>query len=109
MEKGTKNDSDKLRFDLVPAYALQEVTKVITYGEAKYPSVVNANGTRTQNWKLLDNANQRLFAAVQRHLWQYQAGEILDSETGISHLAHACSSLLFMIELDKMQNVHQIN
>ena len=109
MEKGTKNDSDKLRFDLVPAYALQEVTKVITYGEAKYPSVANANGTRTQNWKLLDNANQRLFAAVQRDLWQYQTGDILDGETGISDLAHACSSLLLMIALDKMQGVHRLN
>lgn len=91
---GTKHDSDKPRFDLVPPDALLATTRVITYGENKYPSI---NGV--QNWRLLDNVNQRLFAAAQRHLWAYQSGEKID-ESGENHLAHAISSLMFMLQLD---------
>lgn len=97
--QGSKQDKDKLRFDLVPANALQQVVQVITYGESKYPSIESEDGTLVQNYKLLRNAEKRLYAAVQRHLWAWKTGEVHDSETGINHLAHACSSLLFMLDL----------
>lgn len=96
---GTKNDSGKLRFDLVPSDALQEVVEVITYGESKYPSV-ELDGTKVQNWRVLPDAENRLFAAAQRHLWQHRSGETLDQETKLKHLAHAASSLLFLIAIE---------
>lgn len=96
---GTKNDSGKLRFDLLPADSIQEVVQVITYGETKYPSV-EIEGKKVQNWKVLPDNENRLFAATMRHLWQHRSGELLDQETKLKHLAHAASSLMFLINIE---------
>ena len=96
-QSGKKDDSSKLRFDLVPADALESTVAVITFGENKYPSIVE-NGVEVPNWRKLDNLDRRLFAAVQRHLWQHKKGEIYDKESGQPHLAHAVSSLLFLLQ-----------
>ncbi|NLA84833.1 MAG: hypothetical protein GX854_09995 [Clostridiales bacterium] len=36
LKEGIKYDSEKLRYDLFPVEALEEITKVLTYGAAKY-------------------------------------------------------------------------
>jgi Domain of unknown function (DUF5664) len=97
--RGTKNDSGKLRFDLLPADSIQEVVQVITYGETKYPSV-EIQGKKVQNWRVLPDNENRLFAATMRHLWQHRSGEVLDQETKMKHLAHAASSLMFLIAIE---------
>jgi hypothetical protein len=86
---GVKNDGDKARYDLVPPNSLEDVACVLTYGAAKYAP---------DNWKYVPDWESRYFAAAQRHLWAWHRGEKLDSETGISHLAHAITSLMFMAE-----------
>ena len=52
-----------------------------------------------KNWAKVDD-KERYIAAPLRHILAYQQGEKLDKESGISHLAHAICSLLFLLELD---------
>jgi hypothetical protein len=63
----------------------------LTYGAKKYSP---------DNWMHLDNARQRYFDAANRHLWQWFGGEERDEESGFHHLAHAMSSLMFIIQMD---------
>jgi len=88
MNKGQKNDKDKLEWSLLPVKALEKVIKVQMYGNKKYSK---------NNWMLLNNLDERFWNAAQRHLWQHKKGEYLDSESGLPHLAHAAASILFIL------------
>lgn len=85
---GYKDDAGKLRFDLIPAAALEALAEVYTVGAAKYE---DRNWERGMRWG-------RVFAAVMRHLWAWWRGEDADPETGLSHLAHAAWGCLALIE-----------
>lgn len=91
MEKGVKYDQEKPRLDLIPPLAELEVAKVLTFGALKYAP---------DNWRKVDSARQRYIAAALRHLNSYRAGEMVDSESGINHIAHAVTGLLFVLELE---------
>ena len=90
--EGFKLDSGKPRYDLIPPVALAQVVDVLTYGAKKYAP---------ENWRRVLDADQRYFAAAQRHLWAHKRGELRDPETGLSHLAHATCCLMFMLESSK--------
>jgi len=86
--QGVKHDHGKPKYALLPYDALEEVVKVLNYGEAKYEA---------RNWeKGLDW--DRPFSAAMRHLaaW-WQRREDLDPESGINHLAHAACNMLFLL------------
>lgn len=85
---GKKYDGGKIRWDLVPLTAVEEIAKVLTYGAAKY----DAN-----NWQNVAPFEARYFAALQRHLAAWRRGEEVDPESGIRHLAHAGCCLLFLL------------
>ena len=89
MSDGKKHDGGKLRYDLVPTLALEEVVKVITKGAEKYDD---------ENWKNVPNGRKRYYAANQRHLVEWRKGNIYDDEMGTHHLANAISNLLFILE-----------
>lgn len=89
--EGVKHDEDKPKFSLMKPDALMEMVAVLTYGAKKYSP---------DNWKMLENARQRYFDAANRHLWQWYGGEERDPESGLHHLAHAMSSLMFLIQMD---------
>lgn len=91
MNNGIKYDTNKPDYSLIPPNALDDVARVLTYGAMKYSR---------ENWHKLDNAEMRYFAAAQRHLWAVKRGEKLDPETGISHLAHAIASIMFLLEFE---------
>lgn len=88
---GMKFDDEKLRYDLLPPLALEETVKVLTFGARKY---------QPNNWQHVDDAHARYFAALQRHTWAWQQGEVVDPESGIHHLAHAMCCLMFLYEHD---------
>ena len=91
MNEGIKNDKDKLRYDLIPADALEEVVKVFTHGAKKY-------GDR--NWEK-GLSHGRLFGAMMRHAWKWWRGERYDSESRCHHLASVvfCALALLHYEL----------
>jgi hypothetical protein len=87
---GRKDDAEKLRYDLVPPNAFEEVVRVLSYGAKKYAD---------DNWKLVPDAEKRYTAAAMRHMEACRKGERLDSESGLPHLAHAACCLFFLLEL----------
>ena len=88
---GVKHDLGKPRPSLVlgtMAKAINEVTKVATFGAEKYSD---------NNWLLVENAKQRYTDAMYRHLL---AGEGFDPESGLRHAAHAAWNALARLELE---------
>lgn len=89
---GRKFDSGKPEFSLLPPWALESVAKVLTFGAQKY---------EIDNWKYVENGEQRYKNAAMRHLNDYMKGEKFDQETGLNHLAHAICCLMFMLDADE--------
>lgn len=92
---GRKFDNSKLRYSLIPLDALQDVVKVLEFGAKKYAP---------DNWKYVDKAQERYWDAAMRHIVAYKLEDKADSETGLSHLAHAVCCLLFLLTLDNQDN-----
>lgn len=89
VEEFMKFDTDKIRYDLVPPHAIQHLAKVLTFGAKKY---------KPNNWR--NNTDlSRYEGALLRHFEAYRMGEMLDPETGMPHLAHALTNLVFLLEL----------
>lgn len=84
----TKYDSGKLRWDLLPWPAIQEVVHVMTFGASKYAP----NG-----WRHVPGAKERYFAALHRHLYAWSEGERIDPESGLLHLAHVATNSVFLL------------
>lgn len=89
--KGVKNDQGKLRYDLLPPTALEQIVAVLTHGAEKYGP---------ENWRFIEDKEGRYFAASQRHVWDWRKGVKFDEETNLHALAHAACSLLFLIETE---------
>lgn len=89
---GVKHDQDKPHMNLllqeIPN-ALVEVSKALRMGELKYGR---------ENWKKVDNLEDRYLAALLRHLVAIQMGEKQDKESGLSHLAHVAVNALFLLD-----------
>lgn len=89
--KGTKHDSDKVRYSLLPKGVLEKVLNVLEFGTTKYA---------VENWKEVPNARTRYYDAAMRHIQAWYYGETKDPETGESHLAHAICCLMFLLWFD---------
>ncbi|OPH36284.1 dATP/dGTP diphosphohydrolase domain-containing protein [Moraxella equi] len=88
---GQKHDSQKPRFSLLPSTPLWQVVAVLEFGANKYGM---------DNWKTVPNARERYFNACHRHLNAWWAGEMVDGESGLPHLAHAVCCLMFLMWFD---------
>ena len=86
-----KFDYGKLQYSLIPQEVMKELAKVLTYGADKYGA---------ENWKLCDNKS-RYVDALYRHLEAWRGGELLDKESGLSHLSHAITNLAFLIYFER--------
>lgn len=91
MSKGRKFDSEKPKMYLLPPKAIIEVSKILTFGAAKYDE---------DNWRKLDNLQNRYTGGALRHIFAHMDGELKDLETNSSHLAHAICCLLFKLEIE---------
>lgn len=87
--EGRKYDGDKPKLYLLPPRSILEVGKVLTYGAEKYDA---------ENWRKVDDLQNRYTSAALRHIFAHIDGEKNDEETGLSHLAHAMCCLLFKLE-----------
>ena len=88
---GIKYDSEKPKMNLLPPKAIVEISKVLTFGAEKYDA---------ENWRKLDDLQNRYTAGALRHIFAHMDGEELDPETNLSHLAHAMCCLLFKLEIE---------
>ncbi|AXH46895.1 DUF5664 domain-containing protein [Mycobacterium phage Aminay] len=64
------------RYDLIPAEPLRRLAEHYGRGALKY---ADDNWRKGYDWRLS-------FAALNRHLWQFWAGEDIDAETGTPHI-----------------------
>lgn len=76
------------RYDLVPVRPLAEVAAVLGQGAAKYSE---NNWRKGYDWG-------KSYAAAQRHMNRFWAGEKVDPDSGLHPLAHAIANLMFLIE-----------
>ena len=88
---GKKYDGEKPQMYLLPPKAITEVAKVLTFGASKYG---------TENWRKLDDLQNRYSSAAMRHIFAHLDGSVLDEESDLSHLAHAICCLLFKLEIE---------
>lgn len=83
-----KETKGKYKPSLVYSSLLKEISKVRLYGKEKY------GGTET--WLTTNPMDH--FDATIRHLRAFMEGEENDKESGLHHLAHAASNIMFEIE-----------
>jgi hypothetical protein len=86
-DKAMKFDGEKPMMDLLDRHAIEELSKVLTFGAQKYASHNWRNGLEYS----------RLIAAALRHIHAFNDGEDLDPESGLPHPAHAMCCLMFLL------------
>ena len=96
MNNGKKYDKEKIRYDLVEPSFVEGVASVLTMGAGKY----GAN-----NWQNLSNGSDRYYAALIRHIQAWRQGEQIDKESGLSHLHHVATNVMFLEYFDKNKGV----
>ncbi len=73
-----KKDSGKLMMSLIEPKFVEGVAATLTMGAEKYS---------IDNWKLCEEP-RRYKDALLRHLYAYLDGELVDPESGLSHMYH---------------------
>ena len=100
---GRKDTAGKDPWDLLPMGPIQAIVQVLAYGAKKY-SVFGEAGELIRsgigNWKHVEQPREKYYAATMRHLVSWRAGEIIDPETGLLHLAHAGCNVVFLLWFD---------
>lgn len=95
-----RDNKGKLRYELLPSYALSKVVEVYTKGAEKY-TIRDADGNiiddGANNWRK-GLSWMSMIASVQRHIEAWKMGEDLDPELETEHLANAVWGLLGLIE-----------
>jgi hypothetical protein len=76
MIEADRYNEGKLRYDLIPVEALEDLAKLYTEGAKKYAD---------RNWEK-GMAFSKMYASLLRHLFKFWMGEDIDKETGVNHM-----------------------
>lgn len=87
LDESFKFDGEKPRVDLIPSLGLLEIGKVLAFGAKKYSA-----------WSWTKVESFRYVGAALRHIYAATAGEKIDPESGLPHLAQAATNILFLLE-----------
>jgi len=87
VSQGLRYNEGKLRMDLIPPEADEELAKILTKGAKKYAP---------RNWEL-GMKWSTCVASLKRHLLAWEKGEDLDPETGESHMSHILCNAAFLV------------
>lgn len=88
--QGAKLDEGKVGVHLLPPDPLIQIARVLDFGAKKYAPYNWTKGIKYS----------RVYGALMRHMWAWWKGQDTDSETSISHLAHAGCCLLFLLQYE---------
>ena len=91
-DKALRYDEDKIRHDLIPAWALNELGKVYTFGAKKY---ADNNWRKGMKWS-------RVLGSLKRHLNYIENGEDFDTESNLYHVAHVAWNAITLLEYYKI-------
>lgn len=97
---GLKYDDGKLQYGLIPPIATRSLAQVLTFGAAKYAP---------NSWQTVQDGERRYLDALYRHLEAYRSGESTDSESGLSHLAHAITNVAFLLHFEQEKATNASN
>lgn len=86
--EGLRYNEGKLRHDLVPAFAVNELARVMTAGAKKY---ADHNWRKGMDWS-------KVIASMKRHTSKIEQGEDFDPETGCLHAAHIMANAAILTE-----------
>lgn len=89
---GTKHDGGKADLSLVPYVAIESEARALGFGEQKYGRYNYTNGFQVS----------RLTAAALRHIYQYNNGNNVDSESRIHHIGHARACLAMLLHCEEL-------
>lgn len=87
-----------MRYDLIPADALEELAQVYTMGAQKY---AERNWEKGMPWS-------KCFASLMRHAWSFWKGETHDTESGLHHMSHVAWNAMTLVSYTK-RNVGEDN
>ena len=85
-----KHDQNKAPLELLSRTALEQMAMVLALGRNKYGA---HNWRGGMEWT-------RMHGAALRHITAHLDGEDKDSESGLSHIAHAACCLMFLLEYE---------
>lgn len=88
---GRKDDSEKIRVDLLDPLALEGLAAVLTFGAKKYAD---------NNWRG-GISYTRLLGALFRHGFSVLRGEDTDPESGLPHIDHLGCCWMFLSNMMK--------
>lgn len=88
---GARYNAGKPDLSLIPLCTLEDEARVWEYGAKKY---ARNNWQKGIDWNVT-------FACLLRHLSAWQAGQELDAESGLPHLAHAMCNLRMLVFFSK--------
>ena len=92
-----KHDKGKLQLTLVPREIIRDIARVRMYGVEKY--------TDPDNWRKVEVERYR--DALMRHTLDYlDDPDGVDTESGLSHLAHIACNVAFLCELKKEKELN---
>lgn len=87
-------NQDKVAYHMMPPYALEQVCRVFMMGREKYDE---------DNWRTGEGLSRiGCYNSLQRHVQAWLAGEDLDPESHLSHMAHAAWNALAIMELERL-------
>lgn len=94
-EQGKKFDSEKNMLQLIEPEFEEGIGWVLTFGAKVYG---------VDNWKNFTKADKpRFIGAMLRHLSAYRKGEIIDPQSGKSHLYHLACEAMFSDYFDRQE------
>lgn len=99
---GMKYSDDKIKYTLIPPYALQEVARNLTVGLRKYAK---------NNWQKVPNAREKYLDALMRHLESYRRGSKYDPENhepDMHELSAVIVNAMFLLEFDLNPNLEEV-
>lgn len=88
-EARVKNIEGKPPMALISSIFLEQLAQVLAHGSRKYSANL---------WRVEPMPYTHEISSIMRHIAAFNRGEDLDSESGLSHLAHAACRLMFLVE-----------
>lgn len=95
VNKALRYNKGKLQYSMLDLTKLAECVKVLEFGKQKYAR---------DNWKK-GLPTSEILDSLMRHLSAIQNGEVIDPESGLSHLGHLQCNALFLGNTNNIQDI----
>lgn len=90
MNRGTRENQNKPRHDLISPIAMNDLALVLTHGASKYSD---------RNWEDGLEWSKGIIGSLKRHLAAFEMGIDNDEETGYPHTAHIIANAHFLAHM----------